>query len=140
MTEALEVLIYVSQPRPGLDEDELAKLMEVSRRRNETDRITGALLKYAGHFVQVLEGPPEAVDACFDRICADPRHFDIELLMRGPLPLRRFERWSMRRVPAPTPGDRAVESYFTELTSHRAAPASVVPVLEALSRRPDSAL
>ena len=53
------------------------------------------LLYSCGNFMQVLEGPAEAVDATYDRLCADPRHHHIFLLSRDGISERQFANWRM---------------------------------------------
>ena len=55
----------------------------------------GQLLFSADGFVQVLEGPTEAVERTFERIECDPRHAHVVILEAGPAAAREFQNWSM---------------------------------------------
>ena len=46
-------------------------------------------------FVQCIEGSPEAIESLWRSLQRDNRHYDLELLARGPLENRRFTDWSM---------------------------------------------
>ena len=48
-----------------------------------------------GQFTQCLEGPPENIKLLWQSIQRDPRHQDIQLLMRRATDKRRFPEWSM---------------------------------------------
>jgi hypothetical protein len=92
-------LIYASTPF-GFDEGTLAALLVVSRRSNERDGITGALICRGDLYLQLLEGPQTAVEAAFRRIKRDRRHLDIKLLSRRNVTERLFPGWAMRDDPA----------------------------------------
>lgn len=58
--------------------------------------MTGSLLATDTHFLQVLEGGFEELNAAFYRIARDPRHDSLQLICFGPAPDRMFEGWYMR--------------------------------------------
>src|SRR5262245_17373729 len=88
-------LIYVSSATRLLSEEELLNLLQLSRSNNEQIEITGMLLYKGGNFMQVIEGPEEAVTALYQKILQDPRHTGIMLLSKEPLKERQFPDWSM---------------------------------------------
>lgn len=96
---ALTQLIYASQPF-GFDDAMLNGILSDARRCNGRDDITGALVCRADLYLQLLEGPPPAVDAAFARIGQDDRHQDVTLLSRETVGDRLFPGWSMRDDPA----------------------------------------
>ena len=71
-------------------------------RRSKTDNpgvgITGVLCFSGGIFLQVLEGGRTAVNRLYNRIAADKRHTDVELLLYEEIGERRFAGWSMGQV------------------------------------------
>lgn len=77
---------------------ELENLLEVSRARNASLGVTGALLFNEGRFLQVLEGGEADVRAIYKSICADRRHTGVTLIFAGPAARRHFRRWSMAFV------------------------------------------
>ena len=67
-------LVYVSYcPRPVSMEDRL-DILRTARERNQQLDITGVLFQRDSLFLQLLEGPDEAVGALYARILADRRH------------------------------------------------------------------
>jgi len=92
-------LIYASRPF-GFDEGTLAGLLIVSRRNNERDGITGALICRGDLYLQLLEGPQEKVEAAFRRIKWDRRHLEVKLLSQQNVTERLFPQWAMRDDPA----------------------------------------
>lgn len=92
-------LIYASHPF-GFDEATLAAILVVARRCNARDGITGALICRGDLFLQLLEGPQQAVEAAYRRIERDRRHVDIRLLSRRTVTERLFPDWAMRDDPA----------------------------------------
>lgn len=92
-------LIYWSQPF-GFDDAMLGGILIQARRNNVRDGLTGALIVRHDLYLQLLEGPAEAVDTTFGRIKADNRHLAVTLLSRAEAPARLFPEWSMRDDPA----------------------------------------
>jgi hypothetical protein len=93
--EAMLSLTYLSSATHLLDERELAELLAQTRPRNEEQGLSGMLLYSDGNFIQVLEGPDDAVDETFARISADPRHHGILVMLREEITERAFPDWSM---------------------------------------------
>lgn len=73
-------------------------ILATARERNSGCGVRGALLFTEGRFVQVLEGERAAVQDTFDRIVADPRHRDVEVLCTRSSSKPRFAEWSMAFV------------------------------------------
>jgi hypothetical protein len=88
-------LVYVSTAKNLLHDRELVDILESSRLNNARDDIGGMLVYHDGSFLQILEGPPEAVDAAYTRIKGDPRHSNIIPLLRKKVDQRSFPEWSM---------------------------------------------
>ena len=88
-------LTYVSSASSLFSSRELTDLLRVSQRNNTSDGVTGMLVYRKGNFMQVLEGPEEAVLRVHHRIAVDPRHSGLITLLEGPVPRRQFGEWSM---------------------------------------------
>ncbi len=88
-------LLYVSTADPAMKADTLQRLVETAARRNAALDITGLLVFTGTHFMQLLEGPKDAVEAVFDMICQDRRHSAIARLIAEPVPQRSCPDWSM---------------------------------------------
>ncbi|MEE4297899.1 MAG: BLUF domain-containing protein [Pseudomonadales bacterium] len=97
-TEALKAVGYVSRASTPVDSNELAILEDEARTNNGRADITGLLVFDSGCFVQVLEGPADAVDATLARIRRDTRHEDLELVLDTPISARSFGRWALASV------------------------------------------
>jgi hypothetical protein len=100
MAERVYQLLYHSQIRRMLSENEMQALLEWSRRYNAAHGITGLLLYSEGYFVQVLEGSEAEVHDLFARIQHDTRHQLVTVISQGLGP-RRFGDWHMRYALAP---------------------------------------
>ena len=77
---------------------ELKSLVERSSENNRALGVTGLLLLSGDHFLQVLEGPSNAVNSLFGRIMADQRHRDVRLLTFEPTGDVYFDEWNMYLV------------------------------------------
>jgi hypothetical protein len=94
MDRAQRQLLYVSNCRRDLPDTDVAQILDVSRKNNARDGVTGVLLHLDGAFLQVLEGDEDAVAKAVDRIRRDPRHSNITVLLDRAAP-RAFSEWSM---------------------------------------------
>ena len=111
---------------------EIAQILTVSRANNRRDSITGLLYADGRRFLQVLEGPEEAVERAFARIGADSRHRAVVVLSRRAIEAREFGEWAMahrtpglesdamialiaQRLEAATPNVRATFEGFAKI-------------------------
>lgn len=94
-------LIYRSQPF-GFDKSVLAGILSAARRNNPRLGITGALICRHDVYLQLIEGPAEAIDALYARIVADDRHTNVELLLTEDADARLFPAWAMLDDEAPS--------------------------------------
>ena len=94
-------LVYASRPF-GFDQATLSNLLLDSRRANQRDNITGALIARHDLYLQLLEGPKPKVEAVYRRILEDDRHVDITKLVEREIETRLFPGWAMRDDPADT--------------------------------------
>lgn len=108
-------LIYVSRLAKNCGVEALEKIIAASRRNNEKHGITGALCYSPRGFVQILEGPPEAVNELYNRIVRDPRHVRVTLLEYVKVPFREFEHWSMAYVRT----DEIAQALLHKYSTHR---------------------
>jgi hypothetical protein len=90
--------MYASRAVPALDQEELVTILRQSKANNPSTGVTGVLCYSGGIFLQVLEGGRSAVNKLYNRIGADPRHTDVELLVYEEIGERRFASWSMGQV------------------------------------------
>ena len=132
-TPPIESLLYVSSARRDIGDAEFDALIAAAQAKNAGRGLTGALLKYGSRFVQVLEGPPEAVDDCFATIAADPRHGDIRVVQRRTAASRRFAAWSMRHVRLSSGSDKVVDAFLGELAADPPDPAAAARAIELLA-------
>lgn len=107
----LSYLVYTSTASTPFDDDRLVELLRKSRTDNANRDVTGALIYKNGVFVQMLEGPENAVETLRGKIYSDPRHRGILTLIRGTAELRVFSEWTMHFI---SPNERNLRE--TELT------------------------
>jgi hypothetical protein len=123
----LHRLLYTSEARLSDNASEAEHMVESivahSQANNEKRGLTGALLYVRGTFIQALEGPLDALENTFERICHDFRHARLTLVDMSPANERMFERWSMTYLaqndePARLRVNRDLEElYFTVNTN-----------------------
>lgn len=86
----LSTLIYRSHLSDNVPLSSLDKIVQKANKNNQLIGVTGILLFNGTHFLQVLEGPEQAVSTLYEHICRDPRHHNVVELMRDYAPFRRF--------------------------------------------------
>ncbi|MES2814682.1 MAG: BLUF domain-containing protein [Pseudomonadota bacterium] len=92
----LSQTIYHSRCRPDLDARiVLGDVLSVSHSNNPKRGLTGGLAVLDDRFLQVLEGPGDAVEAMMLRLYRDDRHLDIRIVCTRPIGDRLFTDWSM---------------------------------------------
>ena len=92
-------LIYSSRPF-GYDSAMLGGILIAARRNNRRDGLTGALICRHDIYLQLLEGPDDAVTAAYARIVRDDRHLDLAVLSSTAVAARMFPQWDMLDDPA----------------------------------------
>lgn len=115
-------LAYISTSRVEVTAPLLKEILEVSRRRNKSVGITGLLVSGGKRFLQVLEGPDQAVLSTYARIQADDRHRGFVLIACGAITERSFGEWSMAyRYDESAEGDD-LETAVTSLAANMSDP------------------
>lgn len=109
-------VIYASTATAPMSEDELLRLLDHSRARNQKLRVTGMLLYKDEKFLQVLEGEEANVMKLYRDVQADERHDNVDLLRAEYIQHRDFPDWTMGfknidKLDPSTPG-------FTRLLEH----------------------
>ena len=93
--EAIFRLVYGSHASVPFTKEQLLELLGNSQIRNKEWGISGLLLYREGVFLQMIEGPEEAVRSLFAKIRQDRRHHSVAILFEGYSPRRQFPDWSM---------------------------------------------
>ena len=91
-------VIYISKSKVGSDPAELDAIVTRSSSLNDAAGITGMLWSNDTCFAQVLEGEHDAVGAAMDRIRADARHSDVDVVFDRAITRRLFGKWAMIRA------------------------------------------
>lgn len=91
----MEQIVYVSTSRVMPDPAMIESILSTSRRNNARAGLTGLLVTGGRRFLQVLEGPSEALEAAYARIRGDERHFALVQLSRRAISQRSFADWDM---------------------------------------------
>lgn len=107
--------------------EELDKIYKASIKNNLKSRLTGCLAHPDGHFVQIIEGEPGHVAALIDRLRADSRHADLEILGEWKAGARLFPAWAMAR-----PDLRPLADQSFRLIDEEGSGAQVTAILLAL--------
>ena len=94
-TSMLYELIYKSRASSELDDEGLKEILEIARKYNIPQNITGCLLYHDGQFLQMLEGEHEVIQNLYQKIKHDSKHLDSVVLHMNEIKKRTFNDWSM---------------------------------------------
>jgi len=89
---------YTSLAALDLTEQQLMDIHSVARDLNGIDGISGLLIFNGTHFLQWIEGPPQAIDDLLFRLKRDPRHDGFEIREEAMVDERLFGDWTMELV------------------------------------------
>ena len=76
----MNLLIYKSRCNGLVNWDLINSILASSARNNPEAGITGLLVATETHFLQILEGEFEPLNATFERIARDTRHDTVQLI------------------------------------------------------------
>ena len=91
----LTQLVYASSAARNLCPSDLDEIARERRARHAAAGVTGALVYHGGSVMEVLEGPPESVEAVFERARADPWHSGMMVLYRGSVESPTYHDWTL---------------------------------------------
>ena len=92
-------LVYKSDTSWDLLSNEILRDLAIKAEKNNRDlSISGLLILSGENFLQVLEGPSDAVNSLYRKISQDGLHHDVTLISYEQIASRSFEDWSMRVV------------------------------------------
>lgn len=95
----LKRIKYVSRYAKPLSAQDINRIAEAASKKNAKLDVTGVLMTSGGIFLQIIEGPPEAVDGLWAAISRDSRHTDVLLLSAEEGVRRRlFPDWGMKAM------------------------------------------
>lgn len=93
--EEIKHVIYTSRPT-HFDHFVLENILTSSRLNNPKNEVTGNLICHSDLFLQLLEGPPKAINELYDKILLDNRHAEIFKLCDESSSRRLFASWDMK--------------------------------------------
>ena len=93
--EEIKHVIYISRPT-YFDHIVLEDILNKSRSNNPQNGITGNLIFHSDLFLQILEGPPDAINELYNKILSDSRHTEIIKLRDSTFHTRLFASWAMK--------------------------------------------
>jgi len=95
LSEQLRRVIYVSE-KVGSSEQDVTNIVTASTQNNPSKDITGCLVEGKNSFLQILEGPSDAIKGLYRTISEDKRHTNVNSLCDEPVDTRLFSDWSMK--------------------------------------------
>lgn len=95
MADPLVQLLYASAPTSSFNISDIDNILAACSRNNTEREVTGFLIYDGETFVQLLEGPPDAVETTIQKIKGDKRHENIRTLVYEPTHSRNFGSWFM---------------------------------------------
>lgn len=129
-------VVYVSTARAGAGDAELHGIVDKARAANGRNGLTGILAAGNGVYLQIVEGPADAVEALLTRLRADSRHENLRILQDVEVAARNFPgRLMGLRVLAPeAPGLIAAQLRLRPMSAAEIVPALGNPAAAGLSQ------
>lgn len=112
MTTLYEVIYVSNRCAHVSDREVIDGIVLPAGLKNRRLGITGVLWFSNKRFLQIIEGPRDAVESVYDAIQKDDRHQQIDTISSSPIAERSFNRWGMRALP----GDQ--DKRIDEMVSH----------------------
>jgi EAL domain-containing protein (putative c-di-GMP-specific phosphodiesterase class I) len=91
----LHFLLYASRAVAPMSPAALDALLLRARDANRAAGVTGCLIYQDGHFIQMLEGQAEVLQALMAKIRRDRQHEQLRIIVEGRARSRIFADWSM---------------------------------------------
>ena len=92
----LRRLLYISKAYTDQDiKQNIDDILRVSRKMNAEKSVTGLLMYHQERFMQMIEGTDTCIEQLITNIKRDKRHYDVQVLVDGPVQDREFTTWSM---------------------------------------------
>jgi len=131
----LKSLTYTSLARIDLTANDLEAIHRTAREVNALEGITGLLIFNGTHFLQIVEGVPDAIDELVERLRRDARHSGLEIRDERKIEARSFPDWSMELVRVSASYFEAKETVLDRLPEAVADPVRdrVIRMTEAIS-------
>ncbi|MGD9545440.1 MAG: BLUF domain-containing protein [Methylocystis sp.] len=89
-------LVYFSNANLDLSLPAIEEMVAAAAARNRPLQISGALLYNGLNFLQILEGPHQALTPLYLKIRKDPRHSGVVKLIHERISTRSCPDWGMR--------------------------------------------
>ena len=94
----LSSIVYISEMASPYGADMIERLSKKGQYERSRFGLTGILFCYSEHFIEILEGVPDAVATIYDRIKRDQRHRRVTLVQDTVISARSYDHWSVRFV------------------------------------------
>jgi hypothetical protein len=117
----LKSLTYTSLARLDLTAEDIEEIHRTAQEVNALEGITGLLIFNGTHFLQVIEGAPNAIDDLVEKLRRDPRHSGFEIRDEHEAEERTFPAWSMELVKVSASYFEARETVIDRLPKDMAA-------------------
>ncbi len=104
-------MIYVSRMTEDCDMESIQSILEISRKNNKVNDITGVLCYDPAFFLQCLEGPRHATNELYRSIVRNHLHRDVEMLEYCETKDRLFAEWAMGFLAAIDVNKKVLEKY-----------------------------
>jgi hypothetical protein len=94
----MDCYIYTSYMRKQYSFNELELLMNIFKKNNKDNNLTGCLLYNKGNVIQLFEGEKIKTKELLDKLISDNRHSRYTTLLYKDINKRSFPNWEMELI------------------------------------------
>jgi hypothetical protein len=127
-------LLYISDISAAGSGEQLENILRTAQKNNAANGLTGVLISGGNVFMQVLEGPEQAVLRTYVNILDDRRHGNCRLIYISPVSGRLFSNWSMGSIES-NPLEFQDVTYLTAQRRETVEPAAFTAVMSGFLKR-----
>lgn len=88
-------IIYQSKAQPNFTPMDIELMLMKAKRKNKRIKVTGCIVYANNKFIQLIQGPKDAITDLYASIKADKRHFKVTTLLKQSSDTKIWSDWSM---------------------------------------------
>ncbi|WII73508.1 BLUF domain-containing protein [Bdellovibrio sp. 22V] len=123
-------LVYMSHAAEDISYTDIRDILDISRKNNASEGVTGLLIFRESYFLQLLEGDERSVKKILGKIMMDDRNHTLKVLIETSSDKRLFSSWAMAFVDGDISSNSTQELVDLFNTCEKHDKNNIIPMLE----------